>query len=48
MKEGYALGRLQFTGSAEEAVKNSDIIFIAVGTPPKYGQILGAQMSSII
>jgi UDPglucose 6-dehydrogenase len=34
VKEGYALGRLQFTCDAEEAVKNSDIIFIAVGTPP--------------
>ena len=34
VKEGTALGRMQFTCNAEEAVRNSDIIFIAVGTPP--------------
>ncbi len=34
VKEGYALGRLQFTCNAEETVESCDIIFIAVGTPP--------------
>jgi len=34
VKDGYALGRLQFTCDAREAIENSDIIFIAVGTPP--------------
>jgi len=34
VKDGYALGRLQFTCDAAEAIQNSDIIFIAVGTPP--------------
>ncbi len=28
-------GRLKFTESIEEGVKNSEVIFIAVGTPPK-------------
>lgn len=34
VKEGYALGRLQFTCKPKEAIENGDIIFIAVGTPP--------------
>ncbi len=34
VKDGYSLGRLNFTCEAAEAVANSDIIFIAVGTPP--------------
>ncbi|RLA14643.1 MAG: UDP-glucose 6-dehydrogenase [Gammaproteobacteria bacterium] len=31
---GYDAGRLHFTIDAQEAVENSDTIFIAVGTPP--------------
>ena len=34
VKENYGLGRLNFTTEAQEAVENSEIIFIAVGTPP--------------
>ena len=32
--DGYDQGRLHFTSDAQEAVENSEIIFIAVGTPP--------------
>ena len=34
VKEKHALGRLQFTTEAEQAIEGSDILFIAVGTPP--------------
>jgi len=34
VKENHALGRLQFTTEAKQAIEDSDIIFIAVGTPP--------------
>ncbi|MEE8364817.1 MAG: UDP-glucose/GDP-mannose dehydrogenase family protein [Gammaproteobacteria bacterium] len=34
VRENHALGRLHFTTDAKKAVINSDIIFIAVGTPP--------------
>jgi UDPglucose 6-dehydrogenase len=34
VKDGIALGRLHFTCDAGEAIEDSDIIFIAVGTPP--------------
>lgn len=34
VKRGYSEGRLHFTTSTEEAVKESEIIFMAVGTPP--------------
>lgn len=34
VKQGAAHGRLLFTTSTEEAVKQSEIIFMAVGTPP--------------
>ena len=34
VKEGIALGRLHFSCDAEDAIRDSDIIFIAVGTPP--------------
>jgi len=34
VKEGIELGRLQFSCSAEDAIGDSDVIFIAVGTPP--------------
>jgi UDPglucose 6-dehydrogenase len=33
VKENYKKGRLQFTTDINEALKSSDIIFIAVGTP---------------
>ena len=32
--ENHALGRLHFTTDAKQAVVDSDIIFVAVGTPP--------------
>ena len=35
VKRNYADGRLNFTTDTIEAVKRSEIIFIAVGTPPK-------------
>ncbi len=35
VKEGAREGRLSFTTEIAEAVKNSSVIFIAVGTPPK-------------
>ncbi|MBC7944268.1 MAG: UDP-glucose/GDP-mannose dehydrogenase family protein [Burkholderiales bacterium] len=34
VKENYAAGRLRFTHSLPEAMRDSDIFFIAVGTPP--------------
>jgi UDPglucose 6-dehydrogenase len=34
VKEVIALDRLQFSCSAEDAIGDSDVIFIAVGTPP--------------
>ncbi|PIW67526.1 MAG: UDP-glucose 6-dehydrogenase, partial [Candidatus Omnitrophica bacterium CG12_big_fil_rev_8_21_14_0_65_42_8] len=37
VKKNVKLGRLVFTDSIEYAVKKSLIIFICVGTPPKYG-----------
>jgi UDPglucose 6-dehydrogenase len=35
VKRNVAAGRLHFTASTEEGVKNSDVIFIAVPTPPQ-------------
>jgi UDPglucose 6-dehydrogenase len=35
VKSNGAAGRLKFTTSTEEGVKNSDVIFIAVPTPPQ-------------
>lgn len=35
LKNNLASGRLFFTSNAREAIINADIIFIAVGTPPK-------------
>lgn len=34
IKQNADKGRLRFTANTEEAVKESDIIFVAVGTPP--------------
>ncbi len=35
VERNYRYGRLSFTTDMEETVKNNDVIFIAVGTPPK-------------
>jgi len=35
VKRNVADGRLSFTGDTAEAVKKSEVVFIAVGTPPK-------------
>ena len=39
IKRNYNAGRLIFTTNLEEAVRNSDIIFICVGTPNKKGSL---------
>src|SRR5579862_6770864 len=35
MQEHYASGQLQFTDDIKSAVKDAEVIFLAVGTPPK-------------
>jgi UDPglucose 6-dehydrogenase len=35
MQENYASGQLQFTDDVEEAVKDAEVVFLCVGTPPK-------------
>ncbi len=35
MQEHFASGQLQFTDNVKLAVKDADVIFLAVGTPPK-------------
>jgi UDPglucose 6-dehydrogenase len=35
MQEHYASGQLQFTENVKAAVKDAEVIFLAVGTPPK-------------
>ena len=35
VKKNVAAGRLKFTTSTEEGVKNGDVVFIAVPTPPQ-------------
>jgi UDPglucose 6-dehydrogenase len=35
MKEHYALGSLQFTDNVKAAVRDAEVVFLAVGTPPK-------------
>lgn len=35
MQEHYASGQLQFTGNIKSAVKDAEVIFLAVGTPPR-------------
>jgi UDPglucose 6-dehydrogenase len=35
VQRGFSQGRLVFTTSTEEAVRSSDVIFMAVGTPPR-------------
>ncbi len=46
VKKNYKSGRLSFTSNLSNAVKNSDIIFICVGTPTKKNGI-GADLSQI-
>src|SRR4051812_3858290 len=35
MQEHYASGQLQFTESVKDAVKDAEVVFLCVGTPPK-------------
>src|SRR3954471_5318712 len=35
MQENYASGQIQFTDDVQSAVKNAEVVFLAVGTPPK-------------
>jgi UDPglucose 6-dehydrogenase len=35
MQENYASGQLQFTSDVKSAVKDAEIVFLCVGTPPK-------------
>src|SRR3954470_10106568 len=35
MQENYASGQLQFTNDVKAAVKDAEIVFLCVGTPPK-------------
>src|SRR5436305_15109339 len=35
MQEHYASGQLQFTDSVKTAVKDAEVVFLAVGTPPR-------------
>src|SRR2546425_6633210 len=37
VKKNVAAGRLRFTGEISDGVKNSEVIFIAVPTPPRPG-----------
>lgn len=35
MQEHYASGQLQFTGNVKSALKEAEVVYLAVGTPPK-------------
>ena len=35
MQENYASGQLQFTDDVKAAVKDAEVVFLCVGTPPK-------------
>src|SRR5215217_3016229 len=35
LQENYASGQIQFTDDVGEAVKNAEVVFLCVGTPPK-------------
>src|SRR5450432_1758842 len=35
MQENYASGQLQFTDNIKSAVKDAEVVFLCVGTPPK-------------
>src|SRR6195952_2236722 len=35
MQENYASGQIQFTSNVKEAVRDAEVVFLCVGTPPK-------------
>src|SRR5437868_9924131 len=35
LQENYASGQIQFTNDVKEAVKDAEVVFLCVGTPPK-------------
>src|SRR3954452_21586218 len=35
LNENYASGQIQFTSSVKDAVKDAEVVFLCVGTPPK-------------
>jgi UDPglucose 6-dehydrogenase len=35
MQENYASGQIQFTDNVKDAVKDAEVVFLCVGTPPK-------------
>src|SRR5829696_7329135 len=35
LQENYASGQIQFTDNVKEAVKDAEVVFLCVGTPPK-------------
>jgi UDPglucose 6-dehydrogenase len=35
LQENYASGQIQFTSDVKEAVKDAEVVFLCVGTPPK-------------
>jgi UDPglucose 6-dehydrogenase len=35
MREHYSSGQLQFTGDVKSAVRDAEVVFLSVGTPPK-------------
>ncbi|HEX8911779.1 MAG TPA: UDP-glucose/GDP-mannose dehydrogenase family protein [Humisphaera sp.] len=35
LNENYASGQIQFTGSVKDAVRDAEVVFLCVGTPPK-------------
>jgi len=35
MQENYASGQLQFTDNIKAAVKDAEVVFLCVGTPPR-------------
>src|SRR5947209_19528884 len=35
LQESYASGQIQFTGNVKEAVRDAEVVFLCVGTPPK-------------
>src|SRR5258708_12662760 len=35
MQENYASGQIQFTDNVKEAVRDAEVVFLCVGTPPK-------------
>ena len=35
LNENYASGQIQFTGNVKDAVKDAEVVYLCVGTPPK-------------